>query len=162
TFAAAGGPSEPAIEALALKTFDMGAITLAVLGDAGKAATPAERTRLSHVLLQRLARQLVLGGRQTADDRFAVVGTRALGGDAWLVTTREVRPAAASGQPTPSVLDWRVHREGAHFRIVDSVREGLSSVGVQHDDFTAALRGRDINAVVAQMERRAAAPQPGL
>jgi hypothetical protein len=61
--AARGGPSEPAIEALAGKSFDMGAITLAVLGDEGRAATPAQKARLSHVLLVRLARQIALAGR---------------------------------------------------------------------------------------------------
>jgi len=161
TFAAAGGPSEPAIEALALKTFDMGAITLAVLGEAGKTATSAQRARLSHVLVQRLARQVALAGRQSADDGFGVLGTRSLGGDDWLVTTRELR-ATTGAPPAAVVLTWRVRREGKRFRIVDSLRDGLSTVGVQHDDFAAALRGRDIDAVIVQIERRAAAPQPGL
>lgn len=161
-FAAAGGPSEPAIQALAAKAFDMQAITLAVLGEAAKAATPAQRTRLSHVLIQRLAHQIALAGRQGPNDAFAVTGARALGGDDWLVTTREVRPASAGAQPTPSVLEWRVRREGGRYRIVDSLREGLSTVGVEHDDFAAALKGRDVDAVITQMERRAAPPQPGV
>jgi ABC-type transporter MlaC component len=152
--AATGGPSEPAIETLAAKTFDVPAITLAVLGAEGKAATAAQRRRLSHLLLQRLARQIALAGRQTADDGFALVGTQAQGGDDWLVTTRVVKPA-------PRALVWRVRREGRQFRIVDSLREGLSTVGVEHDDFAAQLKGRDVETVIAQMERRAAAPQPG-
>jgi len=159
--AAPGGPSEPAIEALAARSFDMGAITLAVLGTEGKGATSAQKTRLSHVLLIRLARQVALAGRQSANDGFTLAGTQALGGD-WLVTTRELRPGTAGAQPQTRDLSWRVRREGARFRIVDSLREGLSTVGVEHDDFAAALKGRDIDAVIAQMERRAAAPQPGL
>ncbi len=160
--AAPGWPSEPAIEALAAKSFDMGAITLAVLGTEGKGATSAQKTRLSHVLLIRLARQIALAGRQSASDGFTLAGTQALGGDDWLVTTRELRPGAAGAQPQTRDLSWRVRREGARFRIVDSLREGLSTVGVEHDDFAAALKGRDIDAVIAQMERRAASPQPGL
>jgi hypothetical protein len=152
-FAAAGGPSEPAIEALALKTFDMPAITSVVLGEAAKTATAAERARLSHVLLEGLARRLALAGPRRADDGFAVAQTEPAGGD-WLVTTREVRPS-----PTAEV--WRVRRDGARWRIVDNLRDGLSTVGVEHDDFAAQLKGRDVAAVIAQMERRAAAPRPG-
>jgi ABC-type transporter MlaC component len=160
--AAPGGPSQPAIEALAARSFDMGAITLAVLGDEGRAATPAQKMRLSHVLLVRLARQIALAGRQSASDGFSVAGTQALGGDDWLVTTRELRPATGGAGPQPRDLGWRVRREGARFRIVDTLPQGLSTVGVEHDDFAAQLKGRDIEAVIAQMERRAAAPPPGL
>jgi ABC-type transporter MlaC component len=91
-----------------------------------------------------------------------VAGTQALGGDDWLVTTREARPAAGGAPPEPRDLVWRVRREGARFRIVDTLRQGLSTVGVEHDDFAAQLKGRNVEAVIAQMERRAAAPAPGL
>jgi ABC-type transporter MlaC component len=159
--AAPGGPSQPAIEALATRSFDMGAITLSVLGAEGRAATLAQKMRLSHVLLVRLARQIALAGRQSANDGFSVVGTQALGASDWLVTTRELRPAASGAKPQPRDLAWRVRRDGARFRIVDTQLQGLSTVGVEHDDFAAELKGRDIETVIAQMEHRAANPQPG-
>jgi len=162
TFAAPGGPSEASIEALALRTFDMPAITLAVLGDSARTATSAQRARLTKVLLARLARQIALSGRQGAGDGFTVVGTKAAGGADVLVTTREARPAAAGVQPQAVALAWRVRREGSRYRIVDSIRDGVSTVGVEHDDFAAQLKGRDVEWVVAHMERLAAAPRPEL
>ncbi len=152
-FAASGGASEASIEALGARTFDINAITSAVLGDAARTATPAERARLSHVLLEGLARRIALAGPRRADDGFALARSEAAGGD-WLVTTRETRP-----RPTTEV--WRVRRDGARWRIVDNLRDGLSTVGVEHDDFAAELKGSTLDAVIGQMERRAAAPRPG-
>ncbi len=57
---------------------------------------------------------------------------------------------------------WRVRRDGARWRIVDNLRDGLSTVGVEQDDFAAQLKGRDVAAVIGQIERRAAAPAPQL
>jgi ABC-type transporter MlaC component len=152
-FAGSGGASEAAIEALAVRTFDMSAITNAVLADAARTATSAERARLSRALLEGLARRIALAARPTAGDGFAVAQTQATGGE-WLVTTRQATP-----RPTTQV--WRVRREGARWRIVDNLRDGISTVGVQQDDFAAQLKGRTLDAVIAQMQRRAAAPQPG-
>ncbi len=162
-FAAAGQPSQAAIEALAARLFDMPAITAQVLGAEAKSATASQRGRLAKALQARLARQLVLAGRQGPDDGFAVTQTRAIGGPDWLVTTREAPPGVrASAQAQPIVLVWRVRREGRGFRIVDSLRDGLSTVGVQHDDLAAALPGHTLDQVIGQIERRAAAPAPQL
>jgi ABC-type transporter MlaC component len=158
-FAGPGAPSEPAIEALARNSFDMPAITLAVLGDAAKSATPAQRDRLGRVLLSRLARQIALAGRQGASAGFTVVGTQPAGGTDFVVTTRD-QPPAASGGAHPGETAWRVRREGRRFRIVDRLRDGLSTVGVEHADFAAELQGRSLATVIAEMERRAAAPRP--
>jgi ABC-type transporter MlaC component len=153
-FANSGVASEASIEPLAARTFDMSAITTMVLGDAARTATPAERARLSHVLLEGLARRIALAGPRRADDGFAVAKTEAAAGGDWLVTTRETKPRPASEV-------WRVRRDGARWRIVDNLREGISTIGVEQDDFAAALKGRTLDAVIAQMERRAAAPPPG-
>ncbi len=161
-FAPPSPPSESAVQALALKVFDMPAITLAVLGDSAKRATPAQRARLSHLLVARLAHQIVLAGRQTAGDGFAVVKTQNLNATDVVVTTREQRLAVGGSPAQAEVLAWQVRREGPRFRIIDTLRDGLSTVGVEHDDFAAQLKGRDIDAVIAQMERRAAAPRPQL
>ena len=155
---AAADPPAPAVAELAARSFDMAAITRTVLGSADAQATPAERARLARALLTLIARQIAAAGRQTASDGFAVTEVRGASGADWLVSTRET----PTGARQPVALAWRVRREGAGFRIVDSLQQGLSTVGVQHDDFAAALPGHTLDDVIAQIERRAARPLPRL
>jgi ABC-type transporter MlaC component len=149
-------PSRPAVGALVRRHFDLNRITTTVLGKEGAAATPEQRRRLSATLATRLESEILRAQRPRRDDGFAVTGVRPIGKGEWLVNTRALATDRRGSAPTPVVLAWRIRQGGAGPRIVDTLRDGQGAVVLQHEDFVNALRGHDIEWVIARMERRAA------
>jgi ABC-type transporter MlaC component len=140
-------PERQAIARLLRDSFDLPQIARAVLGAA--AATQQQRDRLADVLGEGMMRQ-VLHRRTDPADRFDVVETRAIGPAEWLVFTR-ITPA---GQ-TEVTLAWRVRAGPEGLRIM--LRDGTSAVITRQQDIKAALRTRDLDAVIGELARQAAA-----
>jgi ABC-type transporter MlaC component len=147
-------PAGSATQALIDKDFDIPAITRAVLGDHASAATPAQYQRLSRAMTLRLEQVVARAPAPAPSDGFAVVSVKPAERGDWLVTTRS-NPTKA-GQ-SPILTGWRVHDSHGRLKIVDTIRGGTSIVQLQHDDFDAALQGRDLDSVINQFESRAAA-----
>jgi len=149
--ATAGWPPQPqAIARLVGDSFDLPAIASAVLGRAAAAATPAQRDRLARALGNSLVRELARR-RPAQADRFSVIETRATQPDEWLVITG-FTPA---GEPAIN-LAWRIRAGPAGPLIVDVLRDGASAVITEKQDIAASLANRDLDAVIAEIERRGA------
>jgi ABC-type transporter MlaC component len=150
-------PAGAAMAPLIDKDFDVAAITRAVLGDQAATATPAQTARLAHALTLKLEQEIARNRAPAPGDGFTVVGTKAAGDGEWTVTTQSNVSKAGGGAAQPSIIAWRVEAGHGEPRIVDTVRSGVSTVQLQHDDFAGALRGRNLDAVIALFEHAAAA-----
>lgn len=122
-------------------SFDLPALARAVLGDTP--ATPSQHDALAAALAEDMLRQM-LRRRPVPADRFDLLETRALGPGTWLVLTRN-----APADEAEAVLGWRVRAGPDGPRIVDVVRNGVSAVITRRHDIAAALRGRDLDSVIA-------------
>ncbi len=147
-------PQSAALGPLVTETFDLSGITASVLGPAAATATPEQATRFAQAFGQRMARELTRSRPDPEADRFAIQEIRSIGPTEWLVITRHELPAGTPGSPV--VLGWRVRALPDGPRIVDLLRDGVSAVQVQRDDIAAALRTRPLDALLADIERRAA------
>ena len=151
-------PTQEAVEGLLARNFDLDDIARAVLGPQAPPITPAQSRRLSHALGLRLARELVRAPPPGEGDGFAVVGRRSIGPGEWLVTTRgggRGGMASPEAPDQPLVLTWRIKMSRGSPRIVDTLRDGVSSVAVQRQDLAGALHGRTPDQVIDLIERRA-------
>lgn len=149
-------PARSEVASLIRRHFDLARITTMVLGAEGAAANPEQRRRLAATLANRLENELLRAQRPRPDDGFKVTGVRVIGAHEWLVSTRAKPPASGAAPAGPVVLAWRVRDGGAGPRIVDTLRDGQGAVALQHEDFVNALRGHDLEWVIARLERRAA------
>jgi len=144
-------PPEPAaISRLVRASFDLPSIARAVLGTA--AATEPQRDRLADIIGEGIVRQ-VLHRRPDARDLFHIIETRAIGPAEWLVFTRVVPAGQAE-----VTLAWRLRAGPAGLRVVDMLRDGVSAVITRQQDIKAALRTRDLEAVIDELARQAASP----
>jgi ABC-type transporter MlaC component len=153
-------PALSDVAALIERAFDLGRITRAVLGRHAAAASPEQQARLERALGLRMARESLRLHLENLEGDFAVIERRPIGEAEWLVITRaELRGSAADpARPEPVVIRWRVRADARGLRIIDVFRDGVSAVATQRDDFDAALRRRDLDAVISELERRALLP----
>lgn len=144
-------PDRRTIAQLVGNSFDLPAIASTVLGAHAAAATPAQRERLARALGNLLVREL-MRRRPIPGDRFTVIETRATRPGEWLVIT-SVTP---SGEANINLI-WRVRAESDGLRIIDTLRDGVSAVITEKSDIASALRNSTLDAVISELERRAAA-----
>jgi ABC-type transporter MlaC component len=147
-------PAATRLMPLVTAAFDLRGITGTVLGEAAGQTSPEQLERFTRVFGLRMNRALVRSRAPTEDDRFAVQETRPLGPAKWLVLTRSERPDG------PLVLGWRIRLLPEGPRIVDLLADGVSAVQVQRQDLASALRTRSLDALLLELERRAA-PERG-
>jgi ABC-type transporter MlaC component len=149
TLAAKGWPPDrKAVESVVAQSFDLELIAREMLGSTK--STPAQRSRLASALGARLSREIVRAGPYSQNDGFRILARRELSRSESLVTTRATPP----GEDQPVTLGWRLRAAGGRWVVVDTLRDGVSSVGTQRDDLRTALRRQPLDAVIEAMERR--------
>jgi ABC-type transporter MlaC component len=131
------------------RSFDVDTIERAVMGPQADKATPAQRARLADVFVRRMAARIEKDGSVGPGAVMTVQKSRPVSDGVWLVSTKSTRGGASS------TLTWRVRAEAGGPRIVDVLKDGGSLTGVERGQFQAAMRGRDLNAVITELERTA-------
>lgn len=149
----AGAPGRDAaqIEQLVGETFDLDALASAALGAAP--AGPEQRRRLGRVIARRIAVETV--ARADRNVQTAVARTKPIGPGQWLITTQTPRR-----NMEPLLLTWRVSDASGALKIIDVLRDGTSSIGVQRREIATALRRSSLDDVIAAMERRYGGQSP--
>lgn len=131
------------------RSFDVDAIETAVLSD--RPASAVQRSRLGDVIVRRLAARVLTDPDVRSGVELTVVRIRPSGDGGWLISTR-------SGPPTASLsLTWRLRQTTGGPRVVDVLHDGVSMASVERRKLEEALRGRDLDAALADIERRNAA-----
>ena len=138
------------IERLIADSFDLPGIARTVLGPRARLATEVQIGKMAHALDLRLVREFMRQPLLPGADGFQVIETHAAGDAEWQVVTRSRSRGAA-----PSMVTWQVRAMPVGPRIIDVVRDGVSAVTTLRADVAAASRTKDLDAVIAEIERRA-------
>lgn len=147
--AGAPGRSAAQIAQLVGETFDLDALATAALGAAP--ATAEQRRRLGQAIARRIAAETVARGDRHV--QTVVARTKPIGPGQWLITTQTPRR-----NMEPLLLSWRVSNAGGALKIIDVLRDGTSSIGVQRREIATALRRQTLDAVINAMEQRYGGP----
>lgn len=134
---------ESAVRKILAENFDLDLIGKFVIGPAWRKASTEQRdqyqTLFREFVLRTYSRRL--GGY--SGQRFTVTGTRTIGKDDVLVTTRIMRP---SGPPIDA--GWRVRGGAKGYKILDVVVSGVSMVVTQRSEFRAVLRRQGFDGLI--------------
>ncbi len=134
---------EAKVRSLVSDSFDLPLIGKFVLGSSWRKATAAQRKEYLS-----LFRQFVIGTYSRrfggySGQRFQVVGTRPIGKNDILVTTKIARP---SGPPIKA--GWRVRSAGGRHKILDVMVAGTSMVITQRAEFRAVVRRQGVGGLI--------------
>jgi phospholipid transport system substrate-binding protein len=128
--------------------FDMMQMSRFVLGPYWRSASESQRQEFVKLFEDYIV--IAYSGRfsQYSGEQFKIVGSRPEG-DSALVTSQILRP---NGGP-PIKVDWRVGKEGAEYKIVDVVVEGVSLLVTQRQEFASVIQrnGGQLDALMQLM-----------
>ena len=143
-------PSGEAVRVAVERAFDVDEVGRGILAGMTQAATPQQLVRFRRALTGRIARDLYGRLRPGRQWTIAIVQTRAIRPEEWLVTSR----ITVIGQGARTIA-WRVRSHGGLSAIVDVLGNGTSMVRVLHDDYDTALRRFGLDGVIERMEASA-------
>jgi phospholipid transport system substrate-binding protein len=115
--------------------FDVNYISRAVVGQHWRAANEQQRQDFMKALEDYIVRIYSQRFNEYSGEQFKVVKATPQGDEAF-VNSQIIRP---SGGP-PVKVDWRLKKEGAGYKIVDVIIEGISMVTTQRDEFSAVIQ----------------------
>lgn len=134
---------EAAVRRLLANNFDLPLIGQFVLGRAWRKASAEQRdqyqTLFREFVLRTYSRRL--GGY--SGQNFEILGTRPIGKQDMLVSTKISRPSGP-----PIVAGWRVRRGANGYNILDVIVAGVSMVVTQRSEFRAVIRRQGIDGLI--------------
>lgn len=148
-----GKPGDAAaLDRVVARAFDFEEIARLALGASVARASSGQIRRLGDVYRKRVVRETLERRRKTRTEGV-ITGSKPAGPGMWLVTTR-----AVSTTNEPMILAWKVRGSGAAMKIIDVLRDGSSLVNSERRQIQTALRTRTLDAVIAKLEQKYAAP----
>jgi phospholipid transport system substrate-binding protein len=143
---------ERQFRALLHEGFDVNRIACFVLGRYCRTAPEAERQEFTKAFEDYIVGVYTVRFSEYTGESFKVMGARAEGDKATLVTSQIVRP---NGAP-PVKVDWRVSNTPQGFKITDVTVEGVSMILTQRDEFAAVLQRNngDLKALTKMLKEK--------
>jgi len=126
---------EKRFTALLNDDFDMPRISRFVLGRYWTTASDEDRQHFQQIFESYVVRAYSIRFSEYSGQTVKVTGSRDEGDNSSVVTTDIVSPQG--GEPVK--VDWRVHKTGDDYRIVDVAVEGVSMVLTQKQEFAAVI-----------------------
>ena len=140
-------PSAAAVRAAVARSFDTAGIARAVLAGLAPGATAAQVERFRQALTQRMARDMLRRRRQDGRGTLVILGSRALAGGQWLVTSRLTLPSEGD-----RVVSWRISTGPGGPVISDVIGGGSSLIRQMRNEYGPALRRLGLDRLIARME----------
>jgi phospholipid transport system substrate-binding protein len=121
--------------ALLDQDFDVPRISRFVLGHYWKDASDQERQQFLKLFEEYVVRSYAARFSEYSGETVKIVGSRPESETTTLVRSEIVR---TNGAP-PAKVDWRVHKDGAGYKIVDVDVEGVSMILTQREEFSSVI-----------------------
>ena len=141
------------------QNFDMQRISRFVLGRYWKEASDQDRQRFLQLFEEYVVRSYAQRFSEYSGETVKVTSQRPEGETTVLVQSEILRP---SGSP-PAKVDWRVHKDGDSFKIVDVDVEGVSMIVTQREEFSSVIqRNGGVAGLNRELEEKLAAGDTGM
>ncbi|MGH6979601.1 MAG: MlaC/ttg2D family ABC transporter substrate-binding protein [Stellaceae bacterium] len=127
---------EQAFDGMLRENFDFPRISRFVLGRYWSAASEADRAKFIEVYREFIIRSYASQFNEFNGETVKVTNQRAESGDIIVVNSLLVHP---NGDP-PIKVNWRVHKQGDSFKILDVDIEGISMLLAQREEFASVIQ----------------------
>lgn len=148
-----GPAAATALGGIFRRGFDVPTIARFVLGRYWNAATPAQQQEYLTLFEQMVTQTYARRFSEYSGETFQVTGTQPVSDTDVLVRSNIVRPDGP-----PVAVDWRVRDQGAGFRIVDVMVEGVSMLLTQRNEFASVIQrsGGNVDALLQALRQQVA------
>lgn len=141
------------------KDFDMPRISRFVLGHYWKDASDQERQKFLALFEEYVVRSYAARFSEYSGETVKVMGARPESETTTLVRSEILR---TNGAP-PAKVDWRVHKDGDDFKIVDVDVEGVSMIVTQREEFSSVIqRNGGVAGLNHELEQKLASGEAAL
>ena len=139
--------------------FDMPRIARFVLGRYWNEASEQERQRFQRLFEDYVVRAYAQRFSEYSGQTVKITGERAESDTSAVVQSQIVQP---NGAP-PAKVDWRVHKDGGTYKIVDVDVEGVSMVLTQREEFSSVIqRSGGLSGLNKELEQKLASGDASL
>jgi len=148
----ASGDARVRFARLFAESFDIDALSRAVLGSRWSALSPAQQIEFRAAFQAYVAKAYADRFYTYAGQPMTIVATKAAGNGDVLVQSRVQMPGSAEQTP----VDWQVSEVSGAPRISDVVIDGVSLIRTQRDEFASVIRanGGDVTKLTALLDQR--------
>ena len=138
------------LRAILSGSFDLKTIGRAVLGPTWKSADENQRASYLSAFEDYIVATYSLRVKDYAGETFEVLKETPIDDRDSMVATQIVRPNKA-----PLLVDYRVRGDGAAYRVVDVMVEGISMLTSQRQEFAAVVQRDGLDGLIARLRARA-------
>lgn len=150
--AKASGDARSRFARLFVQSFDVEALSRAVLGSRWSALSPAQQAEFRAAFQAYVAKAYADRFYTYAGQPLTIVAANPLANGDVLVQSRVQMPGSANQTP----VDWQVSQVSGAPRISDVVIDGVSLIRTQRDEFASVIRanGGDVTKLTALLDQR--------